>query len=709
METLLTRWRVPFLSVLGILTLFFGYQCLGLQVEQDNRSMSADLTELESVESRFEGLFHEGDGILIAVSRSDLFSEAAKEDLRSLVGALEGISGVNEIHSLLDSDFAVVPSQVNLLVSPDRTTTGIHLLLDDFGGDPGALDRLVTGVQKVVADHRGNWTRLALSGLPLVKHEASRLVLRDQRIFSPLCFLILGVVLYFITRHFTGMLLPLALAGLTIIWTLGLYAWCGQRLNMITSLLPPVIMTLSASTAIHLYMEWLQSDEPDNHRRIAGVIRKLTLPCLFASLTTVIGFLSLLLSDTPAVRLFGGYAAIGVAIAFVVGMAGLAVALSFCRIPRDGHHRDGLVGRSLSRLLDGATELALRHPRKVVLVTVLLCIVGVAGAMRVESNTDLLHFLGENSRLVRDTRYIDEHLTGTGVIELLITRRDGEPVTSAGDLAALTAYEEKILTLPHVRHTLGLVDLLPADLPPGMADPSLILSTLSSRPGVSSLASPDFRTMRLTIAVESVGTREGAVLIDSVREAAVEKLGDAYEVSETGGFHRIVAESNHLTASQVKSFGVALAFILLAIGVIFRSLQFTALAFLPNVTPLLLTAAIMGFGGIDLSTGTSMIASVVIGIAVDDTIHFMAGFRRSYKGDGDETIRRTMQSTGRSLVATTLALSLGFWVAIFGSFEPTVLFALLSGITMWFALAFDLVVLPACLKLAYTRWEARTT
>lgn len=708
METLLIRWRVAFLLLLGILTIFFGYHCLGLQVEQDNRSMSANLAELETVEARFENLFDEGDGILIAANRPDLFSDVAKEDLRDLVESLDGITGVKDIHSLLESNFVVTPNQVNVLVSPDLTTTGIYLLLDDFGDDPKALDHLVTSLENVVSHHQGNWKRLALSGLPLLKHESSRLVSRDQRIFSPLCFLILGVVLFFITRHFTGMLLPLALAGLTIIWTLGLYALCGQRLNMITSLLPPVIMTLSASTAIYIYMEWLQDDEPENHRRIIGAIHKLTLPCLFASLTTVIGFLSLLLSDTPAVRLFGGFAAIGVAISFIVGMIGMAVALSFCRIPRDGHHREGFVGRFLSRLLVSATELALRHPRKVVLVTVLLCFVGIAGALRVQSNTDLLQFLGEKSRLVRDTRYIDEHLTGTGVIELLISRRDGEPVTSARDLAALSAFEERIVTLPHVRHTLGLVDLLPKDLPPGMSDPSVVLAALISQPGFSSLASPDFRTMRLTIAAESIGTREGAILIDSIREAAVAKLGDAYLVNETGGFYRIVAESNHLTASQMKSFGVALVFILISTGVIFRSLQFTALAFLPNVTPLLITAAIMGFGGIDLSTGTSMIASVMIGIAVDDTIHFMAAFRRSYKGNGDETIRETMRSTGLSLVATTLALSLGFWVAIFGSFEPTVLFALLSGITMWLALAFDLIVLPACLKLAYDRWEART-
>ena len=613
------------------------------------------------------------------------------------------------MHSLLDSDFAVAPAQWTCSSLPIAPPPGFISCSTILATILKAWTGSSTGLQTVISEQSGKWTRLALAGLPCSNTSPARLVSRDQRTFSPLCFVILGVVLLFITRHFTGMLLPLLLAGLTIIWTLGLYAWCGQRLNMITSLLPPVIMTLSVSTTIHLYMEWLQSEEIDNRRRITDAIRKLTLP-----LPVCVTDDGDRISQSAPQRHSGGSPLRRICrdrCRHLLHRRNERACRRplLCRIPRHGHHREGFVSLLLTRLLSGATELALRHPGKVVVVTVILCVVGIAGALRVESNTDLLKFLGEKTRLVRDTRYIDEHLTGTGVIELLISRRDGEPVTGPGDLAALTAYEERILTLPHVRHTLGLVDLLPKDLPPGLADPSLVLAAISSQPGFSSLASPDLRTMRLTIAAESIGTREGAVLIDSLREAAVEKLGDTYLVNETGGFYRIVAESNRLTASQIKSFGVALVFILLSIGVIFRSLQFTALAFLPNVTPLLLTAAIMGFGGIDLSTGTSMIASVMIGIAVDDTIHFMAAFRRSYRGNGDETIRETMKSTGLSLVATTLALSLGFWVAIFGSFEPTVLFALLSGITMWFALAFDLVVLPACLKLAYDRWEARAT
>ena len=250
MERFLERGRLPFLLLLGILTCGFGWQCLTLQVDRDNRSMSADLAEIEAGETRFKELFGSRETVLVAVTRSDLFEERGKAYLTKLVANLSKLEGVAEVRSLADSDFVVPPHLVGLLVSEDRRTAGIHLQLTDFTADPGGLDRFVDELDALIDENREDGTRVAVAGIPLEKRESSRLVLRDQRIFSPLCFVVLGVVLLFVTRHLAGMLLPLAFAGITILWTLGLYALSGRTLNMITSLLPPVIMTLSASTTI---------------------------------------------------------------------------------------------------------------------------------------------------------------------------------------------------------------------------------------------------------------------------------------------------------------------------------------------------------------------------------------------------------------------------------------------------------------------------
>jgi len=205
----------------------------------------------------------------------------------------------------------------------------------------------------------------------------------------------------------------------------------------------------------------------------------------------------------------------------------------------------------------------------------------------------------------------------------------------------------------------------------------------------------------MTLRCEAIGTDEGEVVIAKVKDTIDGESDAKFTVQVIGEFYRVIIESNQLTSSQIKSFGIALALILCSIGIVFRSIRYMLIAVIPNVVPLLFTAAVMGFADIPLSAGTMMIASVVLGIAVDDTIHYLSAFRRTYRSSADEAIRHTTAETGFTLIATTIALSLGFLVAIFGSFQPTVYFGLLSGLTMWFALACDLIVLPACLKLSF--------
>jgi predicted RND superfamily exporter protein len=141
--------------------------------------------------------------------------------------------------------------------------------------------------------------------------------------------------------------------------------------------------------------------------------------------------------------------------------------------------------------------------------------------------------------------------------------------------------------------------------------------------------------------------------------------------------------------------------VLLTILVLLRSLWLTLLAMIPNVVPIVWTVGLMGYCGIDLSTGTAMIGAVVIGLAVDDTIHYMVHYRRVYRGDVGLAVMTTTTDIGRALMIASLVLAAGFWVGCFGSFKPTVYFSLLVGVTLCGALACDLLVLPACLLLGW--------
>jgi predicted RND superfamily exporter protein len=190
-------------------------------------------------------------------------------------------------------------------------------------------------------------------------------------------------------------------------------------------------------------------------------------------------------------------------------------------------------------------------------------------------------------------------------------------------------------------------------------------------------------------------------------------LNGAYRYEVTGVFHQIAVGSQRIVRDQVITFATALVLVVVLIGLAFRSLTIMCVALVPNLLPLLVSAAVMAAMAIDLSTGTAMIASVAIGLAVDDTIHYLARFRRERRGGraSADAIRATTVGTGRVLTMTSIVLAMGFWVGVLGSFTPTIYFSLFSGLTMLGALVCDLLVLPACLTLLgvrIDRWAART-
>ena len=224
-----------------------------------------------------------------------------------------------------------------------------------------------------------------------------------------------------------------------------------------------------------------------------------------------------------------------------------------------------------------------------------------------------------------------------------------------------------------------------------------LLEAAPEQPLLRKVIAGDFAAMRVNVRIYSVGTSIAAPLAETILAEGRRHFGDAYRVDATGSFYRVARDSNELVASQLKSFGLALAMVVAVIGALFRSIRLTAIAMVPNVMPIVWTGGLMAALGIDLSTGTAMIASAVIGIVVDDTIHYLTDYRRNYRGDARDTVRRTTSGVGVPLLINNVALVLGFWVGCFGSFKPTIYFSLLSGLTMITALVCDLFVTPALL------------
>jgi predicted RND superfamily exporter protein len=295
----------------------------------------------------------------------------------------------------------------------------------------------------------------------------------------------------------------------------------------------------------------------------------------------------------------------------------------------------------------------------------------------------------------------------------MIFRQDGRPLETPADYSRLAQFEESARSLGPVANVYSILTLLRQvhraetdgtllQLPDDPDQLRYELDLMGMAPDQSlqrRFLSSDKTTARVSLWLHDVGSRKSAEVVDELDESGRALFGSQYQLVPTGSFYQMTQDSNRLVADMLKSFALSLTLVMLAILILLRSPRLTLLAMIPNLIPILWTFGLMGYCGIDLSTGTAMIGAVVIGLAVDDTIHYLVHYRRVYAGIVCKAVTETTTRIGRALTIATLVLAFGFWAGCLGSFKPTIYFSFLVGGTLFWALVCDLLVLPACLML----------
>jgi hypothetical protein len=739
MEWVLTRGRWPLLVGLALVVLGLGGAAARIGVEHDNASLNARDPVADATDAVLTSTFGSDADLILAVRHPRLlerdglaFVAALTRDVAALGGVRRVLSptnatelvagdlGAEEVPLLpppydrpdtperTRAAFARNPQLTGLLIAADRRTAGLLIEVESAPGadpDPAVL---ITALRRLMAERRADGVDLYLTGLAVQKHDVSAYIAHDQRLLVPLAVATLTLVLAAFFRRVWAVALALAVTGSTVATTLGLYHLAGLELNAITALLPPVLMVLSLAVSVHLIQGYFDATAADPVARVRAAVRPLLFPCAFSALTTALGFVSLLANAVPAVRAFGAFAAIGVLLSFAIGMTLVPIGLTFVTPPRAAARTRH---PALQRVLAWSATTVVARPRTVLTVFAVLTAVAFAGVPLVRNNTDLVRFLKADAPLRRDTMAIDATLTGADALDFIIERRDGAPMTTLDDMHRLASLEAATAKRAETTTVLSVLAVLRQvhRAERGAAEPALpadaealaaaidLVTAAAQQPLVRKLVAGDFTRVRLHVRVRAVGTAVAAPLVADIVADARRRLGPAYRVRPTGAYWRMVADSNDLVRAQTRSFGLALVLVFAAIAVLFRSPRLFAVTLVPNLMPVVWTAGVMGACGIDLSTGTAMIASAVIGLVVDDTIHYLTHFFRARTDDARAAVRQTTTGVGAALVLNNLVLVLGFWVGCFGSFKPTIYFSLLAGLAMLGALVCDLLVTPACL------------
>ncbi|MEM1348334.1 MAG: efflux RND transporter permease subunit, partial [Myxococcota bacterium] len=648
----------------------------------------------------------------------------------------EGVEISSEIADALRGFASREPLLQGQAVSSDGTVATVLMWIRDDVQEAVLIERfddLLHQELERVELPRG--VRVELGGIPRVRVDVVRSLRREQIVFIPVTAALFFVLLFWLFRRPAGAILPLITVGIAVISVIAVMILLGKPINIINNILPVMLFVIGISDSVHMLTRQAEEMEQGHDKReaIRRMIAHTGAACLLTSTTTAVGFASLVIADTDILKDFGWEAALGVMFAYVATLLFLPSAMSYLRpvvrakrddtATLDPMNQEDMAGAPfIERGTVALGRAVLDNP----VLTIVVCLVVTAGfvwqASKVEIDTTLLEIYNEDHPTVATTKLMEDKLGGTLPVEVSVAYSERDHFKRPEPFAALHAFQRYAAQRDDVLHTQSMVDFHQAARAALLADQEqrgvmpetraqieqlhvLIEGPPDQRVGVRAFITGDFRTARVLLRVPDLGAKHMIGMGEDLRA----KLGelfpaeDGYEVVITGDAYVASIALDSFIRDLLGSLLLAIVIIFGMMTVVFRSLTLGLISVVPNLTPLVLTFGYMGWAGIDLNTTTVIIFAVSLGLAVDDTIHFLARFREEEERRDSvyDALVYTFFGAGRAILLTSVLLLLGLSIVMFSSFKPSAFFGRLTGITIAGAIFGDLLLLPPILLLVY--------
>ena len=574
----------------------------------------------------------------------------------------------------------------------------------------GLDDRVV----EILTDEIPETDRFHLAGRPHVKVHVYRGILRDLMILVPLGVIVMAFVLSFFFRSLRGVLLPLGTAFVGNLWTFGLIAALNQPLTLLTGLLSPLLMAIGSVYGVHVmarYEEEALGSAGPSEAALA-CLQHIRMPAVIATLTTLVGFGALLITDVPAVFDFGLFAMLGIACCSLVALAGIPAWLSRLplRVRRDGPVQSQ--GRALDQNLGAWAGWVSGRSGGIILVWAILASASALLVPRIEIDTDYLSHFAVDDPVRLDFEAVNQSLAGVVPLYVVVEASGPGGLRDPELLEALGELQDELGRVPGVSRTLSFLDPLrklnkafhgndPAyDRIPEMRPAIAELLFMMPKQEISRYLTLNHTRANIIVRTGAVGSASVLQLERDLKAVLQQNpLPQGAQAQITGNAILLSRSADGITRGQPLSVGFAALAIFVLISLGLKSPKLGAVAMVPNLIPVILFFGALGLGVAPLSLPVSLIGSMALGIAIDDTVHYLVRYRRERESGAapDEAVLRCTRRVGRPIVITSVMLFLGFLLITVSPFATIGQFGALAAFTMAVCLATDLVLLPALL------------
>ncbi|MBC8004271.1 MAG: MMPL family transporter [Verrucomicrobia bacterium] len=747
--------RILLIVILALSTAFMAYKGKDVKLSYENSSLlpDRDSTKLEYLE--FKKLFGEdGNVIVIGAVNPDIFTLDqfnAWADLGNTLGQVDGVREVLSISkaiNLVKNDsthqFDVLPlvnkkagSQAEvdslknqllnlkiyegLLYNSKTHATLMTLTLDKQKLNDISRIALIDQIVKEVEAYRTqNKVEVHYSGMPYIRTVTMQKVKQELFLFIIMSIAVAAFIMFLFFRSLKVVFSSLLVVGISILWVLGTTVLFNFKITILTGVIPSLIVIIVIENCIYILNKyhWEFRSHGNKMRALAQVIQRIGFASLMTNAATALGFAAFILVPNQMLREFGVVTSINIMVLYVLSIILLPIIFSLVEPPKAKHLKH-LDSNFFGAVLDKVMYLISYRRKLIYGIAAGLVLIGGVGLWMMKTSGKIVDDFRDDDPIYMDLKFFENHFGGVMPFEISVDTKKKNGVMTYSTIQKINQLQDVINQHPEFSKPLSLIEVFKFarqsyyggdsskySLPSSM-EKNFILSyipqNMENKGGglLKSFLDSSKQITRVSFQMADVGTKHMDSLMASIKPQ-VDSIFDPakFDVKLTGNSVVYAKGTNFLIRNLFESVGIAILLISLLMALLFSSLRMILVSMIPNIIPLLITAAIMGFAGIPIKPSTIIVFSIALGISVDNAIQYLSRYRHELKvtnGNIKQSALSALHEAGFSMIYTSIVLVLGFSVFIVSEFGGTQALGILISTTLLIAMFFNIMVLPSLL------------
>lgn len=602
-------------------------------------------------------------------------------------------------HELINNDIVY-----GVVVSEDFTATSIIALLKANVNDT----EIVNEIRQVVNSTEGD-EKVHLGGFPVIRTHVSSDIQQDMRRLMPFGLLIMLVFLFLCFRQIRGVLLPFFVVLMSIMVGMALIPILGWKIQSMTVIAPVILIAIANDYGIHILSRF-QEDNHDKSRLTNKELAKegimsLGKPVILTGITTVAGMLSLLTHIIVPAEQIGIIAAVGIVFALLASLMFIPAILSLLPVPKPVIKSDGKK-HFIERMLESLATFVTKAKKGIIISSIFITVIIALGIQYIIVDTNPVNYYSKDSDIVKTSDVINEKFGGSTSLSIVA---EGD-IKNANLMKKIDKLENDVKKLEHVGNTTSIARVV-KQMSRALNDSGEVyydkipdsrnavaqyfeLYSMSGEPDdFEKLVDFPYEHAQITARIQSSSSGVIKSTVNDIKKI----IGDDKDFTLVGGFAAIFSElSDKVIEGQVTSLLLSVVIVFILMVILFKSLTAGILSILPLALSLILLFGTMGFTGVELNIATAMLSSIMIGVGIDYTIHFLWRFKIE-RGNGlshENAVIKTLTTTGRGILFNALSVIIGFAALMISNFMPVKFFGVLVVMSIFTCLVGAMVLLP---------------